>query len=73
MSTVLRRGAASPQVLALQQALLGAGFDPGKLDGQFGAGTEAAVLAFQGSELMLTDGVAGPRTLHRLGLAGPSH
>lgn len=69
MSAILRRGAASPQVLALQQALLGAGFDPGKLDGQFGGGTEAAVLAFQASEGMLADGVAGPRTLHRLGLA----
>jgi putative chitinase len=68
MSAVLRRGAASDGVLALQHALAQAGFDPGLRDGQFGAATEAAVLAFQASESMLADGVAGPRTLHRLGL-----
>ncbi|MGC1175852.1 peptidoglycan-binding protein [Polaromonas sp.] len=68
--TTLRRGAASAEVRNLQDALLAAGFDPGRPDGQFGAGTEAAVLAFQASEGLLADGVAGPRTLRALGLGG---
>jgi putative chitinase len=45
------------------------GFSPGALDGDFGPATLAAVLAFQKSEGLLADGIAGPRTLARLGLA----
>jgi putative chitinase len=67
--TVLKRGSSGPEVTALQQALLAHGFDPGIADGAFGGGTEAAVIAFQNSEGMLADGVAGPRTLAALQLA----
>jgi len=66
---VLRRGVTGPEVGALQRKLEECGFSPGKLDGQFGAGTEAAVIAFQKSQGLLADGVAGPRTLKALGLA----
>ena len=66
--TILKRGMSGPEVLALQQALLDHGFDPGTIDGEFGGGTEAAVLAFQRSEVLLADGVAGPRTQAALGL-----
>ena len=38
------------EVKALQIALKAAGFDPGKIDGDFGQGTEAALIAFQKSE-----------------------
>lgn len=56
-------------VRALQQALADKGFPPGSIDGVFGAGTDAAVRAFQRSEGdLLADGQAGPRTLARLGL-----
>jgi len=56
-------------VLALQKALAKRGFPPGKLDGIFGVGTDAAVRAFQQSEGdLLVDGQAGPRTQARLGL-----
>ncbi len=58
-----------PAVARLQRSLLGKGFNPGRIDGQFGLGTEAAVLAFQKSTGLLADGIAGPRTLHALGLA----
>ncbi|WP_313388609.1 peptidoglycan-binding protein [Achromobacter aegrifaciens] len=57
-----------PQVLRLQKALSERGFSPGVNDGEFGQGTAAAVLAFQRSENLLADGVAGPRTLAALGL-----
>ena len=60
------------RIKALQQALLAHGFNPGKVDGIFGLGTQAAVLAFQRSEGLLADGVAGVRTLAALqGSAAP--
>jgi putative chitinase len=60
------------RIKALQRALLARGFNPGKVDGIFGLGTEAAVLAFQRSEGLLADGVAGVRTLAALqGAAAP--
>ena len=65
---VLRRGMSGAAVSGLQQALLDKGFDPGLIDGAFGGGTEAAVLAFQKSEGLLADGIAGPRTLNALRL-----
>lgn len=67
-SIVLRRGGTGPEVEALQRKLEEWGFSPGKIDGQFGAGTQAAVIAFQKSQGLLADGVAGPRTLKALGL-----
>ncbi len=60
------------RIKALQRALLARGFNPGKVDGIFGLGTQAAVLAFQRSEGLLADGVAGVRTLAALqGAAAP--
>ncbi|MDP3084151.1 MAG: peptidoglycan-binding protein [Rubrivivax sp.] len=67
MST-LRNGDKGAAVKALQRALAGRGFNPGVIDGEFGGGTEAALIAFQRSEGLLADGVAGPRTLAQLGL-----
>jgi len=54
-------------VSTLQQSLKEKGFDPGVVDGQFGPGTEAAVIAFQKSEGLAADGIAGPQTLAMLG------
>ena len=68
MSAVLRIGDEGRAVTALQAALLERGFNPGLVDGEFGGGTQAAVLAFQNSEGLLADGVAGPRTQAALGL-----
>lgn len=59
-----------PKVKKLQLALAQAGFSPGTIDGIFGLGTEAAVLAFQRSKRLLADGIAGPKTLAALGLKG---
>jgi putative chitinase len=65
---VLIKGAMGERVTALQQALKDKGFDPGEIDGDFGAATEAAVLAFQKSSQLLSDGKAGAKTLAALGL-----
>lgn len=65
----LRVGSRGPLVKTLQQRLRDAGFNPGKIDGKFQSGTQAALIAFQAAHGLLTDGVAGPRTLNALGLA----
>jgi putative chitinase len=69
VTVTLRPGDQNEQVKDLQRALLGKGFPPGPVDGDFGPGTEAAVRAFQASQGLLADGVTGPRTLLALGLA----
>ena len=50
------------QVLAIQQALKEAGFDPGRLDGQFGPHTKTAVINFQRAHGLTADGEVGPHT-----------
>jgi len=62
----LRLNDEGPDVSALQQRLAASGFSPGTIDGKFGNGTEAAVLAFQRSEGLLADGVVGPQTRAKL-------
>ena len=69
MSAPLQLNSSGPDVVALQQALQAAGFSPGAIDGSFGPGTEAAVLAFQNSEAIAADGIVGPNTASALGLA----
>ena len=46
----------------VQKALLGAGFDPGPLDGRLGRKTRAAVKAFQKKNHLTADGVIGEKT-----------
>ena len=53
-------------MLTLQSALKQLGFDPRGVDGKFGAGTEAAVKAFQKSKGLVPDGIAGPATMAAL-------
>ena len=59
---VLRPGSTGEAVRELQQALKGLGYDPGAVDGQFGAGTEAAVKAFQKAQGITADGIVGDVT-----------
>ncbi|MFP2930115.1 peptidoglycan-binding domain-containing protein [Pyxidicoccus sp. 3LG] len=68
----LKRGASGPSVKALQQALAGAGFSPGAVDGQFGPKTEAAVKSFQRAKGLVADGIVGPKTWAKLTAAGGS-
>lgn len=58
----LREGTQGDDVRSLQHKLFDRGFSPGTVDGIFGPGTEAAVLAFQKSRGLLADGIVGRET-----------
>ncbi len=62
---LLRLGQKSEAVRALQWLLIGRGFScgPDGADGEFGANTQAAVLACQGHYGLAADGIAGPMTM----------
>jgi peptidoglycan L-alanyl-D-glutamate endopeptidase CwlK len=62
----LQEGSSGADVKRLQEKLKQRGFNPGMVDGDFGPATKAAVIAFQRSEGLLADGIAGPRTQHAL-------
>jgi uncharacterized protein (TIGR02594 family) len=68
---VLSEGASGPQVVALQQALAAAGFQPGEIDGEFGPRTASAVSNFQNTRHLPVTGIADADTLRGLGLAVP--
>jgi putative chitinase len=63
---ILKQGSSGPDVQDLQQKLKDLGFDPNGVDGNFGPGTKAAVIAFQQSKGLQADGIAGPATLAAL-------
>lgn len=58
----MKRGDTGSDVFALQAQLLTFGFSPGKIDGNFGFRTDAAVRAFQASRGLAVDGIVGPAT-----------
>lgn len=64
---ILREGDSGEEVKQLQQRLKDLGFNPGEVDGEFGLGTEAAVMAFQNSEGLLANGIVEEETLQALG------
>jgi N-acetylmuramoyl-L-alanine amidase len=53
-------------VAELQERLAALGFDPGRVDGIYGAATRTAVAAFQRDAGLGADGVVGPSTLAEL-------
>lgn len=59
---LLRRGSSGAEVLELQQFLRDRGFRVGPIDGKFGVITLGAVVAFQGTRGIATDGIVGPVT-----------
>jgi N-acetylmuramoyl-L-alanine amidase len=52
----------------IQLGLFDAGFDPGPIDGVYGAKTAAAVGAFQQTKGLVMDGEVGPQTAKELGI-----
>lgn len=64
----LREGAKGTRVKQLQERLQQLGFKPGIADGDFGPATKAAVMAFQRSKGLITDGIVGQITWAALNL-----
>lgn len=67
----VRKGDDGAAVLSVQRRLQELGFDPGAVDGDFGAQTEAAVKAFQRARGLDADGIVGPETWAKLGAQAP--
>ena len=68
----VRRG--SEPVRKLQRELAAVGYSPGPSDGRYGPRTERAIMRLQHARHLVTDGIAGPETLHQLqALLGRSH
>ncbi|WMM24272.1 LysM peptidoglycan-binding domain-containing protein [Tissierella sp. MB52-C2] len=65
---ILRQGSRGADVVRLQQLLISNGFNPGAVDGIFGANTHSAVIAFQRSRGLVADGVVGVNTWTALGV-----
>jgi peptidoglycan hydrolase-like protein with peptidoglycan-binding domain len=63
---VLKLGSSGPDVIALQQKLTAAGYAV-TADGNFGAGTQTAVINFQRAKNLPPDGVVGATTWAALG------
>jgi len=62
----------SALVRAVQRALRDKGVDPGKIDGEYGPHTVAAVEAFQAMNRLVADGICGPLTARKLGVEWPA-
>lgn len=63
-------GDRGPSVIDVQSRLIDFGYDPGFVDGVFGANTEDAVVAFQRDYGLSADGVVGCNTATTMGLPG---
>jgi hypothetical protein len=61
----LAKGDTGADVKALQEALISLGYSCGKwgADGEFGAATRSAVIAFQTANNLAADGIVGPKTV----------
>ncbi len=65
----LKKGVSGDSVKQMQQALNDKGYWVGTPDGVFGAGTEAGLKKFQAENGLTADGIAGVKTLEKLGIA----
>lgn len=64
----LRQGARGDEVKEVQRRLKKWGYYNGSVDGVFGAGTRAAVIAFQKKNGLTADGIVGKATYQALGI-----
>lgn len=73
--TILKEGSKGPEVTDLQYILKFRGgkgeFDPGSVDGIFGAKTKAMVIKFQQSQKLSADGIVGQKTWQATGFPWP--
>lgn len=63
---IMKEGARGNITKLLQEKLISLGYNTNGIDGIFGSGTKAAVIAFQKSKGLLTDGIVGENTWRKL-------
>ena len=62
----IQKGSQGSAVKLAQKRLVMRWYNPGPIDGRFGAKTEKAVKRYQGDRLLTNDGIIGPKTWARL-------
>lgn len=67
-----KRGSKGSEVTEIQKRLSAWGYYSGSIDGIYGASTESAVKKFQKKHSLTPDGVAGAKTLEKLGISSSS-
>lgn len=67
-SAVLKKGNSGSDVRKLQQRLSDLGYSVGTVDGVYGSKTVEAVKKFQRDNYLTADGIAGSKTLSKLGI-----
>ncbi len=67
-SSYIRAGSSSADIRKVQQKLKDLGYYKMSVDGIYGSGTVSAVKSFQAANNLSADGVAGPKTLAKLGI-----
>ena len=72
IQTLSKRGSTGEEVRQIQTKLQALGLYTIKIDGIYGAQTEAAVRTFQQNNGLKVDGIAGPETLRALGIGQDS-
>ena len=68
VSALSKRGSTGTEVRNIQSRLKSWGYMDGAVDGIYGSKTEAAVKKFQTKHGLTADGIAGPKTLAKIGL-----
>lgn len=63
---IMKEGARGNITKLLQEKLISLGYNTNGIDGIFGSGTKAAVIAFQKYKGLLTDGIVGENTWRKL-------
>lgn len=71
LENYLREGSTGSKVKELQELLKAHGFNPGPIDGAFGAGTKQAAISFQKYNGLDADGIVGPKTWEALRSSPP--
>jgi N-acetylmuramoyl-L-alanine amidase len=67
-----KMGSSGDAVKEIQQRLKDWGYYTGNVDGNYGANTQDAVIAFQKKHGITVDGIVGAQTAEKLGVADPS-
>lgn len=73
VETLSKYGSTGSEVRQIQTKLKQWGYYSGAVDGIYGTGTKNAVIRFQKKNGLTADGIAGPKTLAKIGIASSAN